>query len=171
MSVSKLTSNFLSSLFSKSKTVAQKLNELIDFSRKPTIIDANSSTLVLTPEDSGKTIMLNRAAGVTVTLPEEEVGARFKFVVATTVTSNAYIINGKAITDLFIGAVTSVDDVTPEVATMFKPDVTDDDSISMNGTTTGGKIGTVIIVTCIAANRWLVEGTLAASGTLATPFL
>ena len=55
-------------------------------------------------------------------------------------------------------------------ADIFAPDVTDDLVISMNGTTTGGVIGTYIRATAISATRWFIQGTLSGSGTATTPF-
>jgi len=40
----------------------------------------------------------------------------------------------------------------------------------MNGTTTGGDRGSIIEVTAIATAEYMVSGTLAGSGTAATPF-
>ena len=43
-------------------------------------------------------------------------------------------------------------------------------AVSFNGTTTGGRIGTKIKITNIAADKWFVEGTVLHSGNVATPF-
>ena len=42
-------------------------------------------------------------------------------------------------------------------------------TITMNGSTTGGLIGTVIDFEGISATQWLVNGLVVGSGTLATP--
>ena len=47
----------------------------------------------------------------------------------------------------------------------------DSDTITMNGTTTGGvSIGDEITLIDIASNQYMVKGILTASGTEATPF-
>ena len=51
----------------------------------------------------------------------------------------------------------------------FAPSASND-VISMNGSTTGGLAGSYVEVTAIAADEYLVTGTLLGSGTLATPF-
>ncbi len=68
----------------------------------------------LTASDSGKTFMLNLAAGFTVTLPSiAEAGAGWcaKFIVATNCTSNDYIITEKttADTDVLISQINELE--------------------------------------------------------------
>ena len=46
----------------------------------------------------------------------------------------------------------------------------DSDTITMNGTTTGGLLGTQIVLTDIAADLWAVSMVGAATGVEATPF-
>lgn len=59
---------------------------------------------------------------------------------------------------------------TANTGTYFTPDESNDLIITMNGSTTGGKKGTVITVTAITATGWFVEGLVFGDGTLATPF-
>lgn len=130
----------------------------------------NNSGVSLTTVQSGSTILLDKVDGLTITLPADAVGLTYRFVSTVNLTSSSYIIQGYNSSDLFKGGVLVVDDTTPEVATMFKPDGSDDYICTMNGTTTGGEIGTDITFTCVASNTWLVTGTVAANGTLATLF-
>ena len=44
------------------------------------------------------------------------------------------------------------------------------DTVTLNGTTTGGLAGTIITCKAIGANRWGVQGTAGGTGDLATPF-
>lgn len=138
------------------------------------VISANSidtaGAVSLTVAQSGSTILLDKADGLTITLPVDAVGLTYRFVSTVDLTSSNYIIQGNVSSDLFKGGVSVIDDATPEAATMFKPDGSDDYILTMNGTTTGGEIGTDITVTCVASNVWYVSGTIAANGTLATPF-
>lgn len=171
-----LPKNFLGARLANTKVPAEKIDEVIDAVNSPIakVLNCTSSTQTLTAAQTGSLVVLDRAAGVTVTLPAAStanIGVTYTVIVKTSVTSNAYIFNGATTSDLFIGAVVATDDVAAESAAVFKPDVSDDDSMSMNGTTTGGKVGTTFTLTCIAANRWYVEGVLAGSGVLATSFL
>lgn len=137
---------------------------------KESIINANASTLVLTAAQTGSTILLNRAAGCDVTLPSGEVGLVYKFKVITSVTSNDYSITAAAATELFTGGISAVSTATLDKTTQFSPDGTDDDAISMNGGTTGGRIGTTLVFTYVAANKWYVEGVVAGQEVFTTPF-
>src|SRR5437868_15459717 len=64
-----------------------------------------SAALTLTGEQhDGRTLVLDNAAGATITLPAAKgTGNRFRFIVKTTVTSNGYIVKVANTTDAFIG--------------------------------------------------------------------
>jgi len=138
---------------------------------RKSIINATGSTQTLTAAQSGSLVVLDRAAGCDVTLPADEVGLTYDFVVKTSVTSNDYSINGAATSDLLIGGIQIHSSSTLDKVTQFSPDGTDDDVMSMNGTTTGGEKGTYFTVTCIATNRWHVSGVLVGTGVFTNPFL
>jgi hypothetical protein len=152
------------------KEIADVLNNVGAGLHKKTFIDADAATLTLTAEDSGKTIFLNRATGCEVTLPDPEVGLTFHFVVRTAVTSNDYSINGAETTHLFAGRVLNMDTDSSNVMAYFTADESDDDVMSLNGSTTGGLKGDNFTVTCISPTRWYVEGLVTGTGTVATPF-
>ncbi len=152
------------------KEIADVLNNVGAGLKTETFIDANAATLTLNAEDSGKTIILNRAAGCDVTLPASAEGLTFKFIIRTSVTSNDYSVATAATTDLFLGQITNIDTDTSNALAWYAPDGSDDDAMSMNGSTTGGLAGDEFTVTCIADKRWWVKGTLRATGIVATPF-
>ena len=138
-------------------------------------------SLAATAAESGTTFVFNRAAGVVVTLPVAAVGVTYKFIVGTTVTSNALTIKGATAVDCFTAySMVTLFDKDNNVAQskIFLADGSDDDVFSMNGGTTGGFLGSVITVTGIAAGGqgsaaavWhLNSDRLIADGTLATPF-
>jgi len=135
---------------------------------QPELIDAAAS-YDLKPNDSGKIVVLNAAAGCALTLPPAKAGLTYRFISQTNLSSNSYTITAKS-GDLLTGGVLLVDDTTPEAAAMFKPDVSDDLIVTFNGTTTGGEIGTDITITALSDSRWYVSGIVAANGNLATPF-
>jgi hypothetical protein len=150
------------------KEIAEKVNKIAE--AKSEIILADEETLTLTADDSGKTIVLDKADGVAVALPITEVGLKFKFVVKTTVTSVGYILTAGKATDLFIGAVTMVDTDSSDTFTDQVPDVTNDDVMTLNGSTTGGLIGSYFELECIAETRWWVSGVLRHTSNVANPF-
>tara|TARA_E500000318_G_scaffold39225_1_gene37794 strand:+ start:134 stop:682 length:549 start_codon:yes stop_codon:yes gene_type:complete len=77
--------------------------------------------------------------------------------------------------DKFVGGVSLGVDDTAVAKAFFVPAATDNE-VNLNGeagagnATTGGLIGSRIKFTAIAANKYLVEGLLIGSGTVATPF-
>ena len=129
-------------------------------------ISVTATTLALTEWDhSGKVISLNLAAGQALTLPPATgSGACFKLFVGTTYTSDATIKVANA-NDTMAGSVI-VDGTT---STMFQTAATSD-TITLNGTTTGGVLGTQIELLDVEANVWMVNGVLNGSGAEATPF-
>lgn len=128
----------------------------------------------LTTAQSGHLILVDKADGLAFVTPDsgdgDIVGTSYKFYVDTTISSNNFSISGATADNLFVGGVNMVDTDSSNALSFFAPDGSDDDVFSCNGTTTGGIEGTLVTVTCIAADKWLIEGTVLASGTVATPF-
>jgi len=93
------------------------------------------------------------------------IGASFTFYVDTTATDVQIVTDG---TDKFTGAaMIAVNDGAKKA---FFPGASND-VLSMNGTTTGGIVGSVIQVTALETAQYLVHNTLIlGSGTIVTPF-
>jgi len=139
-------------------------------SKSRVIRHTTGATRTLTAADSGTTVFLDKADGVVVTLPATAVGLHFRFVVVTSVTSNAYKVSTSVQnTEFMDGTINSLQDAAVASA-VFSGDGSTHDNFSMNGTTTGGLVGTDVTFTCTAANKWTVYGNVRASGTEATPF-
>jgi hypothetical protein len=131
------------------------------------VITLTASTTVNADAYAGKTVALSAAAGLTVTLPASTgSGASFEFVVAATVTSNSYIIRVANASDVMMGVL----GVASDISGVTCPTTSTSDTITMNGTTTGGVLGSRVVVIDVAANKWAVSGALVSSGTEATPF-
>lgn len=110
---------------------------------------------------------LNAAAGLTVTLPASAgSGDRYRIFVGTTVTSNSYIVQVANATDIIQGALA----VTTDAAGVVIPTASTSDTITMNGSTTGGVKGSYIELCDVASGVWSVTGALVSTGTEATPF-
>lgn len=126
-----------------------------------------ASTLTVTAADyNGQTINLSRAAGITVTLPAATgSNAVYRFVVSTTVTSNSYKIQVANSTDVMNGII----NVSGATGTPFGT-LPASDTITMNGSTSGGLAGSVVTVTDIASGIFEVSGALIGSGVVVTPF-
>jgi hypothetical protein len=116
---------------------------------------------------SGNTVNLNAAAGLTITLPASNGGGDiYDIFVQTTVTSNNYIIQVANSTDIMAGAV----HLTTDIAGTSMPTSTTTDTITMNGSTTGGLRGTWLRFKDAASGFWALEGGIICTGTEATPF-
>ena len=105
------------------------------------------------------------SAGETDYNNQNNIGASFYFYVDLTATDVQIVTDG---TDKFTGAaMIAVDDGAKKA---FFPAAAND-VLSMNGTTTGGIVGSVITVTALEAAQYLVHNTLIlGSGTIVTPF-
>ncbi|WP_457321620.1 hypothetical protein [Roseateles sp. P5_E11] len=122
----------------------------------------------LTIKESGSLVLLDAAAGFTVTLPPPVVGAFYDFLCTVTVTSsNAKIITDAA-TTFMLGEVLAYTTATASPAG-FAFNGTTHVACTMNGTTTGAIIGTRIRVEAISSTVWAITGTVVGSGTIATP--
>lgn len=144
------------------------LNEIVtEVNNNPT--DLSTATYTVEADDHGNTLLLNRAAGVTATLPAATgTGNKFRFFVQTTVTSNSYKIQVANATDVMAGNALLAQDAG-DTAVMFEAEATAD-TITLNGTTTGGLKGAFVEVEDVAAGLFAVHVVSAATGTEATPF-
>jgi hypothetical protein len=139
------------------------------FNSATDIVSGSGATVTLTEDESGKTIFLDRAAGIVFTLPAPVIGYKYKFIATVAVTSNAYSIDTDAASTFLVGAViTGIGDAatTETSAANGSTHV----SLDMNGTTKGGLIGSWVEVECISTTQWMVTGNLIGSGALATVF-
>lgn len=133
-----------------------------------TVISGSGATVTLTAAQSRSLVMLDRAAGIIFTLPAPVVGLTFSFFVNTSVTTNNYKVITDAGTTFLIGSLVNI---KTDLTTLFSiGNGSTHLSVTMNGTTTGGLVGTYLRFTCVSATQWLVEGANLASGTIATPF-
>lgn len=135
------------------------------------VISGSGATRTLNEMESGSLALFDRAAGIVYTLPTApKVGAFFDFVVTTTITSNAAKVITGAGTELLIGGYTNVDTDSSNAVAVFTANGSTHVSVSMNGTTTGGILGTKLRFTCLSSTRWMVEGIVQGSGVVATAF-
>lgn len=147
-----------------------------------TIVDtggAFASPIVLTAADSGKTYLLDDAAGLDFTLPAvaaATLGMTFRFYVQTTLTSNSYRFTA-ASGDLLMGHVLIIDKDaatgdTNALFSVFRPDQSDDLILTIGGSadTSGRLTGGWVEFEAITATRWFVRGILIGDGSLVTVF-
>ena len=142
-------------------------------------VSLSADTTLTVAAHAGKIILLNDADGkftlptIVATSPTDptspdqanNIGASFFFYVETAATDLDILTDG---TDKFVGAVmVAVDDGAKKA---FIP-AASNDVITLNGSTKGGLVGSVVQVTAIDAAAYLVHNTLLlGSGTIVTPF-
>lgn len=133
------------------------------------VVNLTAATLAVTAKDHDlKTITVNRAAGSTLTLPAATgSGLRLRIIVGTTITSNNLVVQVVG-DDTMTGVALFAADAG-DTAVIFEAAATSD-TITLNGSTTGGIKGDVIELEDIAADLWSVSVRGSATGTEATPF-
>jgi hypothetical protein len=136
-----------------------------------------SGTQTLTAAQSGSLCLFSAAAGSVFTLPTvtaDQIGTWFDFQVTVTVTSNSHtVITGTPASQFILGSVLqAIEDTTPAANPGPKDFVFNGSThvkCAMNGSTTGGIIGTTLRIVAISTTVWLISGYVKASGTIATP--
>ena len=140
------------------------LGEIMRLDRPP--LSATAATVSINRQDhADRATILNRAAGMTVTLPKATgSGSIFQFIVGTTFTGNGIIQVANAV-DIIQGSA----NIGATASGTF-PSTSTSDTLTMNGTTTGGLAGSRIEVVDIASGVFAVTAHLVGSGTAVTPF-
>ncbi len=131
------------------------------------ITTVTDATVTITDEGFlGRPIVMSRAAGITATLPAATgSGNRYDFIGAADASGSQIIqVVGN---DTMMGVAYLGNDAAG-ASCFYTADTSD--TITLNGTTTGGYKGWRVTVTDIAADVWAVLIYSEASGTEATPF-
>ena len=137
--------------------------------RTRTSKEVTGATYQITARDHGKTLMLNRPTGMTLTLPPDTVfvGFTVKLVVRATFTGT-WEVTGQADGDLFFGGI-FLSSVAAK-SDRFGPNGSSNDTLKVDADAKGRLSGGFVNFTCMGPNEWLVDGVLAAGGTPVTPF-
>lgn len=116
-----------------------------------------------------KTYVLNLAAAQAITLPAATgTGHAYRFVVGITATGDKTILC--AGTDEYAGVIYQVDTDSSDALVAYPAIAADNyDTITLNGTTTGGLIGDWIEVVDVVTGTWALVGHTNGNGTVATP--
>jgi len=154
------------------------------------VVDITAST-TLSPEAHGGRIVAvggSLAAALTLTLPAINVstnsitsgpgqdpstanneGVVYTIWVPTTISTSSLKIGTNG-TDKYIGTIVMNDVDSDGAALVGFSAAAANDFINLNGTTTGGVAGSWVQIFAIAANKYMVTGTVLGTGTVATPF-
>tara|TARA_R110002051_G_scaffold109973_1_gene182642 strand:- start:1738 stop:2250 length:513 start_codon:yes stop_codon:yes gene_type:complete len=145
-----------------------EFGHLIDTIRKP-VVDLDATTYAPTAAESGTTFTFDGTA-CAVTLPQAAIGLEYTFVFAATAASNSITTQSA---DGFAGALLTTTAAFNETNLTNTTSVVDSwattiDTLTFNGTTQGGLLGTRIDVFAVTALIWQVSGHNIGSGTLVT---
>jgi hypothetical protein len=148
----------------------------------PAILTANTSLTVAA--HAGRIVRAGAAAGIVLTLPTivattdpssagpgsdpnttSNIGSVFTILVTTTITSNSF--------DVVCGGSDKMNGFAAMSGTTFGNFSTSAGTavkVSMNGSTTGGVLGSLVVCTALSSALWYVQVFGCATGTAATPF-
>ena len=159
----------------------RSLNGFINFGPTAAVSLTASATLTMN-NHAGRTLLCNLAAGEW-TLPTittgsagessggndynvaSNLGATYTFIVQTLFSAGVIKTDG---TDKFIGFARSLMTTAATGKDWFPGG--SDTTMSFDGSTTGGIVGTLVRVTAVASAQYFVEAYIKASGSQATPF-
>jgi len=135
----------------------------------PTIAVTGATLTCTRDTHAGRTITINAAAGCAVTLPNATgTGSVYRFFIGTTITSNSTTIKVNNATDVMSGRAYVISDNS--AAVLGYATAASSDTITFDGTTTGGYAGDIVEITDAIAGTYLVQVHTKATGTEATPF-
>lgn len=138
------------------------------------IVNTTATTLSVTAtQHAGKTVNVASASPIAITLPAATgTGNKYRFVLSVAATGTAHTIKVANTTDDFNGSLALFDssETSPAGTVIGFAATATDDTISVNGTTKAGTVGTVIEIVDVTTGLFsaLVRG--AATGSYATPF-
>ncbi len=135
------------------------------------VISAVGATRTLLPGESGALCLLDKADGMTWTLPTPILGMQFEFFTTVSVSGGTIkIVTATPASQFLLGEILAYTTATASPAG-FAANGTNIVSVAMQtGGTYGGLIGSRLIFTAISATQWLVTGATVGSGTIVTPF-
>jgi hypothetical protein len=161
------------------------------YQQGPAAVVAITASTTLSPESHGGRIISvggTLAANVVLTLPAintsanpttsgpgqdpstaNNQGVTYTIWVPTTIATSSLKIGTNG-TNKFIGSITMNDVDTDGAALVGFSAAASNDFINLNGSTTGGVAGSWIEIFAIATNKYMVNGTVLGTGSVATPF-
>lgn len=137
---------------------------------------ASGTARTLNERESGSVALFDAVEGGTFTLPATPTpGTYFDFKVSRSITANSAKVitglNGSTLSVICGGLdVINVNDYTEDGFQIVEGATTNRFvAVTMNGTTTGGQVGTDFRATALSNGTWLVTGLVFGSGAMATP--
>ena len=150
------------------------------------VVDADSSISLTVADHAGRIVHNDTAGAVTYTLPAtnansdsavagpgadfnnlNNVGATIEIFSSITKTGDLVVQVANA-TDVMVGSAVFIDDSSDNVVGFETASTSD--TITLNGSTTGGVTFSKIVCTVLASGKWKVDVISGCTGTPATPF-
>ena len=150
------------------------------------VVDADSSTSLTVASHAGRIVHNNAAGAVTYTLPAinansdsavagpgadlnnlSNIGATFEIFASITKTGDL-VVQVAHSNDVMVGGAKFIDDSSDNIVGFET--VAASDTITLNGSTTGGVTFSKITCTAISSTQWKVDVESGCTGTPATPF-
>ncbi len=150
-------------------STAAEITRATDLSTRVVALTATDS--ITEAEHEGRDLYVTGTAAATYTLPEATgSGARYRFIIGEVNTNGTVIVVADTTNANFIGSVNSLDLDAAAQGAFGSP--ANSDTITLNGTTTGGALGDFIELVDVATDVWMVFGQLQVptGSNPATPF-
>lgn len=132
------------------------------------VVTLSSDTSLTSGSHAGRVLLLDKADGLTVTLPSASgSGNVYKFFVKETITSNNYVIQLSG-SDTMSGVAVVANDGGAS-ASIFET-ASDSSTITLDGSTKGGILGGMVELQDLYSGKYLVKIHQSATDAEATPF-
>ena len=150
------------------------------------VVDADSSTSLTVASHAGRIVHNNAAGAVTYTLPAinansdsavagpgadlnnlSNIGATFEIFASITKTGD-FVVQVANSNDVMVGSAKFIDDSSDNMVGFETASTSD--TITLNGSTTGGVTFAKVTCTAISSTQWKVDVESGCTGTPATPF-
>jgi len=129
------------------------------------VITVTAATTLDDDAYAGRTINLNSTTGRTITLPTATgSGATYTIFVGATVSSGNHVVSSGS------GVIQGCVAIATDIAGVTVPTASNTNTITLNGSTTGGVRGSMLELQDVASGIWSVRGSLVSTSTEATPF-
>ena len=145
--------------------------ELVNAKQRIISATTEGATRTLRPSESGSLILLDRGAGIVITLPAPTAtaGIWYDFITTANHSPNTVQIITSSGSIYIVGGIQNVDTDSADADDWFTTG-SSAVSIDFNGSTRGAMIGSNFSLTSYSATRWVVDGIINASGTVSGPF-
>lgn len=131
------------------------------------IVNISAATTLNAEDHAGRIVRTTNTTGVAITLPEATgTGNVYTIFTGATISSGSQTIVAPSASTSFVGGAA----MSTDIAGVSIIANSGDDTITMNGSTTGGVIGTWFRFTDVVTGVFMLEGFIASTGVEADPF-